>query len=281
MRSLSIILGLTALLFVSCYGADDDDVVATAYKYKLLRSDLAGIVPEGASEADSLEIITAYVNQWVDRMVLVSKAEKNVKEDFSEQLENYRNSLLIYAFEQQIINQNIDTLVSDADVSRYYEEHLDDFVLLNPIVRVVYVKLPFDCSEMNKVKALMNKALMTDDDILDLQRVAARTALEMSFDVESWSSLNALQDKIPASIAHDPMFFRQSHFCEMADSMGVNMVHFIEYKLADEYAPVELESDNIRTIILNRRKVELVRNMRKDLRRLAEENKKVSINLEY
>ena len=254
--------------------------MATVYKYKLLRSDLEGVVPAGTAEADSLAILTAYVNQWVDRMVLVSKAEKNVKEDFSKQLENYHNSLLVYAYEQQIINQNIDTMVSDAEVVNYYEEHRDDFLLLSPIARLVYVKLPFDCSEMNKVKALMSQATLNDDDLLNLQRISARVALEMSFDIETWVPLSTLQDRIPSTVVHDPLFFQRSRYSELADSAGINMVHFVEHKMANEYAPVELEESKIRSIILNRRKVDLVSNMRRDLRRQAEIDKKINIYIE-
>ena len=111
MRQTSI-LTLCILILASC-SSKDEDVVAKVYGHKLKRSEVAAIVPSGASTEDSMAITSQYIEQWIDQMVIISKAEKNVRQDFSKQMEHYRNSLLVHAYEQQILAQNIDTTVSD------------------------------------------------------------------------------------------------------------------------------------------------------------------------
>ena len=102
-------ISLLLVLLLSLAGCKNDEsaspLVAKVYGYELHMDDLAGLVGEGVSEEDSIAIVDNYVDQWVRQTVMLAKAEKNVKEDFSRQMNEYRNSLLIYAYERQIVDQ--------------------------------------------------------------------------------------------------------------------------------------------------------------------------------
>ncbi|MBR1793505.1 MAG: hypothetical protein IJ764_07705 [Bacteroidales bacterium] len=263
-------LSIVALLSVACSGSRSDEVVARVYGHKLYRSDLAEIVPAGLKGEDSILLVQNYVNQWIDEMVLVSKAEKNIKEDFSRQLAQYHNSLLIYAYEQRIVGQMIDTVVTDAEILQYYADHRDDFILKSPIVKSLYVKMNPEDGGFWRMAALMEQYDMNESAYMEVQRIISHGVIEYSFDNEDWIPLSRLRGKISDNVFSDPHYFRRSHFSRVWDSTGVSMVHFFEAKLIDEYTPVEMEYDNIKTIIINMRKMDLVNQMRQDLRRDAE-----------
>ena len=108
-RSLSRLLLLTALLFTSCHHrGDDSPLLATVYGHELHESDLEGLVGAGVGTEDSAAIVASYVEQWIRQTVLLAKAEKNIVDNFDRQLNEYKNSLLIYAYEQKIVNQLLD-----------------------------------------------------------------------------------------------------------------------------------------------------------------------------
>ena len=274
-----VLLLIPCLLLCSCHHIDEDEIVAKAYGHILYRDDIANVVPAGVSDDDSIALLTTYVNQWVDQMVLVSKAEKNIKDDFTEQLENYRNTLITYAYEQQILSQNLDTVIYDSEIKQYYNDHRDDYVLLSPIARVIYIKLPIGDPNHNRIERLMSAQKLNDDDILNLQRMAAKSAIEMSFDYEKWLPVVDLRGRVPASVIKSLGSSDNSHFSSLTDTAGICLVHFLETRLTNDYAPVEVEYDNIKTIILNRRKQEMIKRMRQDLRREADNSGKVTINL--
>ena len=123
MKHFVIVLILLLALF-SCRKLDDDDrqPVAAIYDKVLYQSDLQDAVYEGISKSDSIVQTKAFINNWIRRQVLLHQAEDNLKKsemDFSKQVEDYRNSLIIYKYESQYVAKNLDTVVSDLEISNF------------------------------------------------------------------------------------------------------------------------------------------------------------------
>ena len=136
----SLVLALT---LGSCSSQPDDTpLLASVYNRELHLSDIEGLVPHGMSPDDSAAVVANYVDQWVRQSVLLAKAEKNVEADFTREMQEYRNSLLTYAYERQIVDQLMDTHVTAAQIREYYHTHRSDFRLKSSIVKAVYVVLP-------------------------------------------------------------------------------------------------------------------------------------------
>ncbi|RLD87392.1 MAG: peptidyl-prolyl cis-trans isomerase, partial [Bacteroidetes bacterium] len=57
----------------------------------------------------------------------------------------------------------------------------------------------------------------------------------------------------------------------------VYLVKFFDYKIKDDISPLELEYDDIRNIIINKRKMELIKKMRNDIYQNALTNKEFEI----
>lgn len=123
-------IGLTLVLaFVSCQKAgnsNDDKVVATVYDKILYQSDLQSIMYEGISANDSIVKAKAFIDNWIRRQLLIHQAKSSLDKtelDFSKDIEEYRNSLIIYKYESMLIEQNLDTVVSDEEIAAYIEDN--------------------------------------------------------------------------------------------------------------------------------------------------------------
>ena len=194
----SLLLLLCLLTLVGCRRqVDDSPVVARVYDHELHRSDLAGIVPPGLSADDSLAIINNYVDQWVRQTVVLSKAEKNVKQDFSKQLGEYRNSLLTYAYERQIVDQLLDTVVTPTQIREYYDSHRGDFLLKNSIVKAVYVIAPKRSAAAPALKNIVAKRHFSDAEVVDMEQLATRHGLQGYYDADTWIPFYTLQGAVP------------------------------------------------------------------------------------
>ena len=172
MRRLGVIGILILLLLAGCdyfQKSSKEVVVAECYGKYLYESDLIGIVPEGATIMDSIQRVSTFIDSWVRRQVLIHQAENNLNMeelDLKKQMDEYRNSLVIYAYESQLINQKLDTIVTEDEIAEYYEQNKEDFQLRNTMVRVAYVIL----DEGNKQEEIFRK-LMSDPDTLLLQNI--------------------------------------------------------------------------------------------------------------
>lgn len=270
--SISLLVAVCCLLSVACHrGEELSPLVAKVYDYELRLDDLAGLVGEGVSAEDSIAIVDNYVDQWVRQKVILAKAEKNVKDDFSRQMSEYRNSLLTYAYEQQIVSQLLDTNVTDVEIEEYYEANSEQFLLKNAIVKAVYVAAPKRNSADGKLKSIVYKHQFRDEDIVEMQALATRVGGTGSYDGATWMPFYSLQAVVPVTTYNEGLFLKQNRAIVLADDSLCWYVRILDYKISDDIAPMELQMDNIRAIILNHRKLEIINRLQADLFKEAEE----------
>ncbi|MGX8713465.1 MAG: hypothetical protein ACSW8I_07265 [bacterium] len=264
---------VVSLLLSACKmrQGDDSPVVASVYDRQLHESALVGIVPPGIPHDDSLAVLDNYVEQWIRQNVLLVKAEKNVKEDFSRQLSEYRDNLVIYTYERQIVDQLLDTVVSSAEVEEYYRQHKDDFLLKNSIVKTVYLSVPVKSHQVAKIKKIISRPNFDEGDIVELQHAAAHDSRSAFYDAETWIPLHTLLAAVPATAYNEALFLRQHRTITLSDDTLFYAARVLDYMVTDDVSPLELQRDNIRAIIINRRKIDILNRLHADLLSEAEE----------
>ena len=266
MRKLGALLVLVLLLFDGCdfYEKNAKEVVvAECYGSYLYASDLVGIVPAGASAYDSLQRVNDFIDSWIMRRILIHQAENNLNKeelDLKKQLDEYRNSLVLYAYETQLINQKLDTVVSDGEIEAYYEQNKEEFQLRNTMVRAVYVILKEDCKQKNDFVNLMSAP---DTLLLQNLDILATYYAENSFmDVDAWLRLDELTRIVPIEILNAERFLKKNKFVTFDADELTYMVRFEDYLLEESISPLDLERDHIRSIILAHRKKQLIERMK-------------------
>ncbi len=266
MRRLGIIIGFLLLsLLTACdyfQKSSKEVVVAECYGKYLYESDLEDLVPEGTPILDSIQRVSNFIDSWVRRQVLLHQAENNVDKkalDLDKQMEEYRNSLIVYAYESQLINQKLDTIVSDEEIEEYYEQNKEDFQLRNTMVRVAYVIMQGDSKQVANLKKLMS-----DPDTLMLQNIdiqATYYAAKSYLDVDQWMRLDELTNIIPIQIFNAESFLKKNKFVCFDANDYTYMVRFVDYRLEESTSPLEMVSDHIKTVILAQRKQALIEKM--------------------
>ena len=266
MKKIGALIGITFLLLMA--GCDyfqkssKEVVVAECYGKYLYESDLIGIVPEGATIMDSIQRVSTFIDSWVRRQVLIHQAENNLNMeelDLKKQMDEYRNSLVIYAYESQLINQKLDTIVTEDEIAEYYEQNKEDFQLRNTMVRVAYVIL----DEGNKQEEMFRK-LMSDPDTLLLQNIdvlASYYAVKSHLDVDQWMRLDELTNIIPIEIFNAESFLKKNKFVCFDMNEYTYMVRFVEYLLEESISPLDMVRNNIKSVILAQRKKALLDKM--------------------
>ena len=266
MKKIGALIGITFLLLMA--GCDyfqkssKEVVVAECYGKYLYESDLVGIVPEGTTIMDSIQRVSTFIDSWVRRQVLIHQAENNLNMeelDLKKQMDEYRNSLVIYAYESQLINQKLDTIVTEDEIAEYYEQNKEDFQLRNTMVRVAYVIL----DEGNKQEEMFRK-LMSDPDTLLLQNIdvlASYYAVKSHLDVDQWMRLDELTNIIPIEIFNAESFLKKNKFVCFDMNEYTYMVRFVEYLLEESISPLDMVRTNIKSVILAQRKKALLDKM--------------------
>ncbi|MCL2027842.1 MAG: hypothetical protein FWG79_05065 [Bacteroidales bacterium] len=279
MQKFVIIVGLLTLL-VACKPKPDGEVVARVMDEYLYLSELEGIVPPGTLQTDSLEAIQAYIHNWIQQKLLIQKAKRNLPEHqkiFEQEIENYRNSLIIFAYQNALIEQAVDTVISESDLENYYEENKQMFLLRNNVVRVRFVKLEnlpknsrdrdiqARIKENQTIAELIFSQNLTGEDWLKLSELSQKNSTNFYLDSDHWIYFNDLLKEIPIDAYPQEDFLRRHSKFEVPDDDYIYYVNIVEFSLRGDYSPIEFEHEKIRNIILNNRKVQLIENLRNEV----------------
>jgi hypothetical protein len=255
-------------------GDDKGRLLAKAGDHYLYASELQGIVPPGTAKKDSTEITKNFINEWIRQRLILIQAEENLpkdQKDFSRELDEYRNSLLIYRYESKLVSEKLDTNITDKEIEDYYNLHKENFELKDNIVKVLYVKLGVKDVNLAKIRPLMKSG--KDTDIKKLESVCATTAINYYLDDKSWLLFNDLLKEIPIKTYDQEAYLQNHRFIEMDDENYTYLVHFKDFKIKEGVSPLSFEKENIRHILVNKRKLLLIDKLEKDAYQKAEKNK--------
>ena len=265
----SLLLAFAGLLF-SCNVVKKDKgpakkPVARAFDTYLYQSDIAGIVPKGSKTADSLKILNEFITRWMQQQVIVHQALNNLDPkqiDFSRQLEDYKNSLIIYAYEKELIAEKLDTTISGQEIEDYYNQNKKDFELKNDIVKIIYVKVPKKAPTQDKLKSWINST-----DIKDREKLASycnQTASNYFLDDNVWLMFDDVLKEIPIETYNQDIFLQNNsnRIIQIADTDYVYYLGIKGYMVKNSISPFSFEKDNIKKILLNKRKMDLMEKMK-------------------
>ncbi len=232
----------------------------------LFESDIAGLVSPGTSATDSLNLTRNYIDSWVKKKILIHQAEKNLTEDqlnFSRELEDYRNSLVVFAYENMLVEQRLDTIVSDIEMEAYYLENQNNFLLTNNIVRLSYVKVPLDSKQTRQIRRYFYSD--DPDDKEKLADLCDKYFMQYFVDDQTWLIFDDVMKEIPIQTYNQEEFLRYRRTFEMQDSLYLYLTKFFDFKIKESTSPLQFEKERIKSIILNKRKLTLLNTMRQDV----------------
>lgn len=264
-----IYLTLIAVSLLGCKEEKDTPnkkPIAKIHDKNLYLSDVEDVIPDNKSAEDSTMIAENYIQNWIKKQLLLKKAENNLSEknkDIQKQIEEYRSSLLIYRYQQQLINQKLDTTVSEEEVQKYYEDNTSNFTLDKNLVKVLYVELPKNSPNISSVKNWMKSE--NENDISKLKDYCYQYAKKYDDFDNEWIEFNRLITKIPIEINNPQRFLKYNKNIEEKDSLFHYFIKINNYKLKGTPAPVSYVKDKIKSVILNKRKHKLLEKLEKDL----------------
>jgi hypothetical protein len=270
------ILLLILVLLFGCSGffkKKTERTLAKVYDDYLYESDLKGVIPHGTNANDSITLAKNYIETWVHQRLIIHQAEKNLTSDqmdFSQQLENYRNSLITFAYENELVRQKLDTLVSDEDVENYYTTNQQNFLLKDNIVQIQYVKLPLKSTHIKQFKKLLNANSSSAK--TEFAEECEKYAADYFLDDQNWLLFNDLLKQIPIKTYNQEEFLKNHRDLEYQDSLYTYLVRFRDFKIKESISPLSFEKERIKNIILNKRKIDLIQKMHNDIYEKALKN---------
>jgi hypothetical protein len=215
-----------------------------------------GLVVEGMSETDSVSAVQSFIRQWSRKELLAMRAEENLtpeyKAEVNRQLDEMRNNLLIYQYQQQMIIQKLDTAVTENELQDYYVGNLSTFTLTSNLVRALFVKAPANLPENDRIRKLYRST--ETDDINALEELSLQYGLRYDDYNDEWIPFTQLLLEVPLESDNQEQWLARNSSVELKDDQFVYFVAIREYKPRNSVAPFEYIRGQVKTIILNNRR---------------------------
>ncbi len=245
----------------------------------LYMSDLEGMIPTETSAEDSALIINAFVEHWAREAVVLNHAERVVSQDINvdKLVEDYRASLLRSNFERLLIERELDTTVSRQQLEDYYRNSQDKHILKSDLVRGYFVQLPEEAPQRKEQFELWwkNPEENYDAILAYCEEYAPRYLLADS----SWYEPTELQKLWPGnSLSANELVSKQT-LHRKKDGMHY-YYHRLEVVRKGQPAPLNYVADQLKELILHRRKKALLKRLKEEMYQQAQKDREVKIFIE-
>ncbi|MCS7037935.1 MAG: hypothetical protein RMJ33_00020 [Saprospiraceae bacterium] len=264
---LTVFACLTLWLW-NCASPDTDDrkgdvLLAQVYNKSLYLSELEGIVPPGTSPDDSILLVRAHVQRWVRDQLLMYEAERNIPKDLNidKLVRDYRASLVRFNFEEQLIAEQLDSVVSEEELRDFYEHNKDQFQLESTILKCQLIVIPYKAPQNEFNRLWYSKSPADAERLRTLSKQWAKAAL---LDPERWHRLEEVSALLPrGALTSENVAPRREG--TLGDGEFRYYYRVLEVIRGKETAPFEYAREQAKAILLHKRKQDLVERWKEDL----------------
>lgn len=261
-KILKIFTAAVVILLWGCGGSSSSvprDAVARVGKTYLAAADVAAHVPAGLGASDSAAFARAYINNWLERRLILRVASEEVDiENINRLVEEYRADLIMTEYRRRMADNAVGDFAIDS-LQAYYQAHIADFKLDRPMVKGLYVKIDSAYAQIQTLANLMRSDRADDMDRLD--NMASANALHYDNFKQRWVDWEQIETRIPG-VADTPEAGRFAQY----NSGGYSyLLSITEIMAAGSPMPFEAAVPMVRERLLNSRRRSYDAALRRDL----------------
>jgi hypothetical protein len=276
------ILFLLPFIFLSCdflKKTEKSDAVARVNDTYLYKSDIKDLITESTSKEDSTLRVNNFINHWATQQLLINGAEINLSEgkqnEFNTLVKQYKNDLFIKAYLEALVKRSIDTSVSQKEAEEVFNRNQETFKLNEELIKFRYINVNENIANLEDIEKRFKRFNAEDKKILDSIAIQFKS---YSLNDSIWIRANQTILKIPAlNITNKKELLKKSNFIQLKDSLGLYLMQINEVLLRNEIAPIEFVMPTIKQIVINKRKLEFIKELEKDITKDAIKNKQFEI----
>lgn len=258
---------LLVLLSVSCKSESNEKNLARFKNVYLKESDIINEIPITLDQKDSAIFANNYIHKWLVNQMIMDKSEEMIPLEVlkvEKKINKYKMSLISYEFEQFYINKRLDTSINKSQIKKYYENHLDDFVLNDYAVKCMYLQIPKKSKFIKEIKR--NYHLKNEDMIDKIMEIGQNEEVTLYYNPEEWVFFDDLLKQIPILEKYSKVeFIKKKKKVILEFNNYLYFINVFDFIIKNGTSPLSFEENKIKSIILNQRAKNLRKKLRQDL----------------
>ncbi len=270
------------LLLSSCNLFDkntEQKTIARVNDSYLYINDIKGLTNNATSKQDSILRVNNYINQWATQQLLIDGAKFNLpikqQQEYDKLVAEYKNDLYIKSYLDGLAKRSIDTTINTTELIQTYNKNIKAFKLNEELIRLRMIHVSNDNEILNQIKTKFKNYNANDKKFIDSLKIHYKT---YSLNDSLWVAYNKVLTKLPKlTETQKKQLLKKSNFLQHKDSLGVYLVHINDVLNRNETAPLDYVLPTVKQIIFNKRKLEFIKNLEKDITKDAIKNNQFEI----
>jgi hypothetical protein len=258
----------------------DKKPIARVNETYLYDEDIKELVTDGTSKEDSILIVNNFINRWATKQLLIDQSLINLpqgqQDQFSKHVEEYRIDLFTEAYKNVIVSKQLDSTINVIQLIDFYEANKENFKLNDDLFKVRYCQVEESFNNFSNIKLKFRR--FDEQDKKDLSELSIQFK-SFNFNDSTWVKKEALLEALPVLNSNPKVdqVLKNSNFTQLQDSLGVYLIKIEDVLKTNDIAPLSHIKPTIEQIILNKRKLELLKKLEKDITKDAIKNKQFEI----
>ena len=281
MNRLPMICGML-FLSVSCSYFQPEAVpeaIARVNESYLYKEDIKDLVAPGASKEDSAVIVRNFIDRWASQKLLIEGAEKNLNDtkqaELNKLVRQYKLDLFTRAYVEEIVKREVDTSVSQAELETYYKENKENFKTNGTLVRLRYVNLKKDNPKLETIKNKFFDFRKSDRKFWESFALQFKS---FALNDTVWVEMAQVYSRLPfINPDNRDNYIVAGKSIQHPDSADVYLVKITNVINKNQVSPFEYVKPTLKEVILNKRKLELIKKFEKEITDDAIKDRKYEI----
>jgi len=259
---------IVSLLIISCSQSKKGDgtPLVKVGNSVLTKQVLDENIPVGVSPDDSIIEAEHYIKTWVTDELMYDIARKNTSdmERINRLVENYRRSLVIYQYQEQLINEKVIKKINEEDLYNYYKDNKEIFKLNQYLIKGVFLKVPVEAPDIGAIRDNY-KSASSSASREKLEKYRARTGATFDYFVDKWVSFDEVKNNWPAANRNLLVLKNGHNSFEQQDEVFYYFLNVTEFLSPNDFAPFEYAMPVVQEMLVNQRKKDFLKQTEDDI----------------
>ena len=227
--------------------------VAVALNGQYLYQSTLDSLSFGLLSEDSARVVEQYVKQWAKDILEYERAKGAADKSIEALVEDYRRSLYVHAYEQELVERRMPKQVADSVVEQIYAAHPEKFELRESIAKGVLIVVPNGAPNMKKLRGWLTDR--SEENLENIEKFAYNYAVGYELFTDQWRTGQQLLLSMPFERDELDRLLRNKQQIEWQDSLSTYILQVTDKRMAGEPMPIEYARPEIEKAVLSQRRV--------------------------
>lgn len=241
----------------------------------LYQEDLAAVQPVGQSKDDSLLFAEHYIRNWAEDILMYEKAQNNIPDnaEIEQLVKNYRKALIMHVYQQSLIQEKLAEEITEADLQTYYDTNKDVFKAEVPLMKGLFIKVPLTSPGIGRVRQWYKDERQSA--VEHLEKYSLQNAVKYEYFYDKWIPASEILSLMPLREEKVDAYFAKNRHVELKDTAYWYFLNVSDYIPTGGQEPYEAARSAVSEMVVNRKQVEFLNQVKGDLYKEAVEDGKL------